>query len=206
MCVMVDEALSMGSGTTVWSRALDGSAEAWGQLFQDHGQAIYNFCFRRTGNWAASEDLLSTVFLVAWRRRGEVRIVEESGLPWLYGIATMLTRNYHRSLSRNRRALARIPPPAPVPDPADEVVARLEAQRWVEEFRLAARHLSRSDVEILHLVIDGRLSHQGIAAALDIPVGTVKSRLSRARSRLTRPGGPDIAEALGPPDVGGSRG
>jgi DNA-directed RNA polymerase specialized sigma24 family protein len=83
---------------------------------------LLRFCFRRTGNTADAQDVLSIVFLEAWRRRGDLR--PETARAWLYGIATNVAHNHHR---------------------------------------LARRHA---------------------AVALGIPVGTVRSRLARARERL----------------------
>jgi hypothetical protein len=52
--------------SVLWSRARTGDSEAFGMLFERHAQTIYNFCFRRVGNWATAEDLVSIVFLQAW--------------------------------------------------------------------------------------------------------------------------------------------
>src|SRR4051794_1908271 len=61
----------------LWLRGVAGDAEAFGQLFELHATAIYNFCFRRTGSWADAEDAVSDVFLVAWKRRGQVTFTTE---------------------------------------------------------------------------------------------------------------------------------
>jgi RNA polymerase sigma-70 factor (ECF subfamily) len=168
----------------VWCAAVGGSAEAWDQLFVRHHRAVYTYCFRRTASWSAAEDLTSAVFLEAWRRRAEVRTPGATALPWLYGIATMLTRNHHRTLRRQRAALDRVPSPGPGLDPAEDVAARVDAEREMALVLAAMRGLSRKDREVLALAATGRLSHAEIAAALGIAPGTVKSRLSRARERL----------------------
>lgn len=182
----------------LWRSAIGGSADAWGEIFLRHHRAIYNFCFRRTGHWSVAEDLTSTVFLEGWRRRKEVQPYAGSALPWLYGIATMLTRNHHRSLRRYRSALERIPPPAEEHDPAEDAAARIDAERQVARIRIAMRHLRQREVDILELAATGRLSHAEIAAALSISVGTVKSRLSRARERLGH-----VADEVPPTDRSG---
>ena len=53
--------------SVLWSRARSGDSEAFGMLFERHGRTIYNYCFRRVGSWAVAEDLVSIVFLEAWR-------------------------------------------------------------------------------------------------------------------------------------------
>ena len=59
------------SDALLWERSRGGDATAFGLLFERHAKTIYNYCFRRVGNWAVAEDLLSVVFLEAWRRRGK---------------------------------------------------------------------------------------------------------------------------------------
>lgn len=186
----------------LWRRAATGSPDAWDELFVRHHRAIYNYCFRRTGQWSAAEDLTSAVFLEAWRRRTEARPRVATALPWLYGIATLLTRNHHRTLRRYRDALERVPAPEPGADVADDVAARVDAERDAVRVAALLRRLPRADREVLELAATGRLDHAQIAAALDIPVGTVKSRLSRARRRLSERLDQDISDraALGAPD------
>src|SRR5215472_13917582 len=113
----------------LWARAasqLDG--EAFGQLFERHANAVYTYCFRRTGSWSAAEDLTSVVFLEAWRKRREVRLTGESVLPWLLAVANNATRNAERSIRRYERLLARLPPPELVPDVADDAARRADEE------------------------------------------------------------------------------
>jgi RNA polymerase sigma-70 factor (ECF subfamily) len=197
--------MTMPSASTdeaLWrSAVLEGSAEAWGELFALHHRVIYNFCFRRTGEWGAAEDLTSAVFLEAWRRRRETRADVSSALPWLYGIATMLTRNHHRAIRRYRKALLRIPPPEAGNDPAEEVAARVDAERRATRIRLVLRRLPQEDVDVLELAATGQLSYAEIGIALAIPVGTVKSRLSRARERLAREADKEPSDRSGVPHL-----
>ena len=114
----------------LWRRASAGDRDAFGDLFERHARAIYNFCFRSTGEWAAAEDLASATFLHAWRRHTEIRFAGSSALPFLYGVAAHLLRNHVRGARRHRSALARLPEADPaVPDPADDVAGRLDDQR-----------------------------------------------------------------------------
>src|SRR5712691_10943477 len=96
--------------STLWSRARSGDRAAFGTLFERHANAIYNYCFRRLGDWATAEDLLSIVFLEAWRRRDK-DLPPDKVLPWLYGIATNVVRNQTRSERRYAAALKRVPVP-----------------------------------------------------------------------------------------------
>src|SRR5438094_5380255 len=79
----------------LWRRAVAGDAQAFGDLFELHARAIYNFCFRRTANWAEAEDAMSEVFLVAWKRRAQVEFTSEGErvLPWLLGVSVNVLRN-----------------------------------------------------------------------------------------------------------------
>jgi RNA polymerase sigma factor (sigma-70 family) len=165
------------SDAELWRRGCDGDRAAVGELFRRHAQAIFVFLVRRTGDRELAEDLTSTVFLEAWRKRREVRLSGESALPWLYGAAVNCARNAGRSRRRHRGALARLalerPPPAE-PDEARELADVLALlQRLPEDQR---------DV-ILACAWTG-MSYDEAAIALGVPVGTVRSRLSRARARL----------------------
>jgi RNA polymerase sigma-70 factor, ECF subfamily len=160
------------------------SPETLGELFEEHARAIYNYCFRRTADWALAEDLTSAVFLEAWRRRKDVDLVGEPPLPWLYGVATNLLRNHRRSLRRFRSALERVPPPVPTPDFAEETAERLDDERRMREVLADVERLPRGQQEVLALCVWAGLEYEEAARALDVPVGTVRSRLARARAEL----------------------
>ena len=174
------------SDEKLWQAAIAGSTDAWGDLFLRHQQAVHHYCFRRTAERGAAEDLTSAVFLEAWKLRDQVRLYGDSALPWLYGIATMLTRNHERTLRRCRAALRSLDPAdaSVVPDPAAEIADRIDAQRQAEHLLALVRELPQRDREVLELAALGTLSVAEIATALGIAPGTVKSRLSRARARL----------------------
>jgi RNA polymerase sigma factor (sigma-70 family) len=155
----------------------------FGTLFERHGRAIYNYCFRRTADWAAAEDLASVVFLEAWRRRRDIRLENGSLLPWLYGVATNVVRNRSRSLRRHRSALERLPRGFEA-DFADDAAARLDDEQQMRAILEAFQALPKRDQDVLALCVWSELSYEEAAVALDVPVGTVRSRLSRARSRL----------------------
>jgi RNA polymerase sigma-70 factor (ECF subfamily) len=159
--------------------------EALAALFDRYGDRIYNHCFRATGDWAEAEDATSTVFLEVWRHRGRVVAHDGSALPWLYGVATNVCRNLTRSRRRRWRALAALPAPDAEPDHADHVVERVGSGERMRAVLAAVDALPPREREVLGLVAWSGLSYEQAAAALDVPVGTVRSRLSRARARLT---------------------
>ncbi|WP_067450271.1 RNA polymerase sigma factor [Actinomadura macra] len=168
----------------LWVRARDGDEAAFGTLFDRHARTVYNYCFRRTASWSEAEDLTSVVFLETWRRRTAVPLPSGSLLPWLYGVATNVLHNHRRSLRRHRAALARLPAPLPQPDGADEAAARLDAERAMRRVMDSIRTLPRRDQEVLALCVWEGLDYADAAAALGVAVGTVRSRLARARARL----------------------
>ncbi len=169
----------------LWSRAAEHhDGDAFGQLFERHADSVYAHCFRRTGVWSMAEDLTSVVFLEAWRRRRDVQFCGDSVLPWLLGVANNATRNAQRALRRNRRLLAKLPPPEPVPDIADDAAQRADQERAVRRLLAELRGLGEPEREVLSLCDWAGLSYSEAAAALGVPVGTVRSRLARARQHL----------------------
>ena len=172
--------MSAATDAELWAR---GDADAFGVLYERHARAVYNHCFRGTANWARAEDLTSVVFLEAWRRRAEVRLENESALPWLLGVATNVLRNGWRSRRRREAALARLRLDDE-PDFADNVEGRLDDERAMHDVLRLVSALPRRERDVLALCAWSELSYEETAVALDIPVGTVRSRLSRARARL----------------------
>ncbi|MDP9341551.1 MAG: sigma-70 family RNA polymerase sigma factor [Actinomycetota bacterium] len=205
----------VGGSTDIelWRRAVGGEPEAFGGLFERHARAIYNYCFRRTADWALAEDVMSTTFMHAWRRRSEVRFDGASVLPWLYGIAANLVRNLRRRADRDRSLVERVSGVEPgaadaasasasasSADPADDVAGRLDAERRMAEVLERLRALSEDDQDIFSLCVWQGLSYQETSVALGVPVGTVRSRLSRARERLRRSLSPDTGSE-DPPEL-----
>lgn len=169
----------------LWSRSRAGDAAAFGVLFERHARVIYNYCFRRVGDWATAEDLLSVVFLEAWRRR-DTELPADKVLPWLYGIATNVVRNRRRSERRFAAALRRLPRPGPEPGFADLADERLDDERQMRRTLALVGRLPRSQQDVIALCLWSGISYEEAAVALGIPVGTVRSRLSRARGRLRK--------------------
>jgi RNA polymerase sigma-70 factor (ECF subfamily) len=168
------------------ARARAGDTGAFGELFDSCAKAVYNHAFRLIGDWSAAEDVMAQTFLEAWRSRERIAADGGSLRPWLLGIATNLARGYRRASRRQVAALSRLGPPPDMPDFSDEVAGRLD-----DANRIAALHRSLSclrpdEFEVLALCAWSGLSYAEAAEALGVPVGTVRSRLSRARARLLK--------------------
>jgi RNA polymerase sigma factor (sigma-70 family) len=159
---------------------------ALASLFDRYGDRIYNHCFRHLADWAEAEDATSSVFLEVWRHRRRVRLHDGSVLPWLYGVATNVCRNAGRSRRRYLRAVTSLPAPVAEPDHAEQVSDRLGSEARMRAVLRQIEALPAREREVLGLVAWAGLSYEQAAAALDVPVGTVRSRLSRARARLNQ--------------------
>jgi RNA polymerase sigma factor (sigma-70 family) len=169
----------------LWERVRAGDPTAFGDLYQSHARAVQSYCLWRTADLGEAEDATATAFLEAWRRRERLTLTTESAAPLLLGIATNVLRHQWRSRRRHRDALARMRVSEPAPEDVEaEAIARLDAIRAVSEGGAAIRALPRRDREVLALLAWAGLSYAEIAVALGLPVGTVRSRIARARARL----------------------
>lgn len=176
------------SDELLWQASARGDQQAFSELYERHSQAIYNYLFRRLADWSEAEDLTAVVFLEAFRHRRDVVVMDGKLLPWLYGIATNMLRNRRRAQWRHRRLVAQLeaqPRRATEPD-AD---ARAQAAVQMREVLEHLGRLPRAQREVLALCVWSGLSYEEAAVALAIPVGTVRSRLARARATLTEPQG-----------------
>jgi RNA polymerase sigma-70 factor, ECF subfamily len=180
------------SDQELWRRAAAGESECFGLIFDRHGAAVHAYCRARSGGYVdeigeSAADLVSVVFLEAWRRRRDVVIESDSALPWLIGVARRVMLHRARTVRRHRAALARLPSAqsGQIDDPADDVARRLDDTRRLSDVRQAFSRLRERDREVLLLCVWGGLDYESAAVALGVPVGTVRSRLSRARTRLS---------------------
>ncbi|WP_371603077.1 RNA polymerase sigma factor [Streptomyces sp. NBC_01220] len=166
------------------ARIRAGDPDAFGGLFDDHAQTVFRYAVRSTGDWAGAEDVVSLTFLEAWRLRGTLRESDEELKPWLLGIATNVLRNTRRAARRHEAALTRMPAAPAVPDFADELVGRIHDAEQLAAAQAALRRLRPKEREVFLLCVWDGLDYRDAARALGVPVGTVRSRLSRARKRL----------------------
>jgi RNA polymerase sigma factor (sigma-70 family) len=167
----------------LWDRSRGGDPDAFATLFERHARLIYNYCFRRVGNRDTAQDLLSIVFLEAWRQRAK-RVPPDKVLPWLYGIAANVVRHQHRSERRFASALSRLPTGGAEPDLAPATDERIQYEREAQEALSRLKKLPVREQDVFVLCVGMELSYEDAAIALGLPVGTVRSRLSRARARL----------------------
>ncbi|GLW67985.1 hypothetical protein Kpho02_02840 [Kitasatospora phosalacinea] len=184
------------------ARLRAGDQGACGELFDEHADAVYGYALRTLGDWAAAEDVVSLTFLEAWRLRGTLHEEGGSVRPWLFGIATNVLRNTARAGRRHRAALARLPEREAVPDFTEELVTRLDDGARLAAVRRALGRLRRGEREVFRLCVWVGLDYASAAEALGVPVGTVRSRLSRARGRLRALAEEELAG--GPEPAGGS--
>lgn len=170
--------------TNLRQRIRAGDHDAFGDLFDAYARSVYNLAFRLTGEWEIAEEIVSLTFLDAWRLRA--KLDEEGGSlrPWLLGIATNVTRNTRRAMRRHAAAVARLPRGENVRDFADEVADRIDDAAQLALVHAALDRLRRPEREVLALCVWSGLDYRAAAEALGVPVGTVRSRLSRARKKL----------------------
>jgi RNA polymerase sigma-70 factor (ECF subfamily) len=183
--------------TSLRARVRDGDPDAFGELFDAHARAVHSLAYRLTGSRAEAEEACSLAFLEAWRLRGRVDPDGDSLHPWLMGITVNVARNLTRAARRHRAALERMPRARDEPDFAEEVAGRLD-----DGARLAAVHdalgqLRADEQDVIALCVWSDLDYSEAAAALGIPVGTVRSRLSRARRKLRAMTGPSPEPGAG---------
>lgn len=152
--------------------------QAFEEIFDRHFDALHRYLARRAGRQHA-DDLTSQTFVVAFERRTRFRLDASDARPWLLGIATKLLANDRRAEQRRLEAVGQLSgdarhtlSPASSALDSDGDVARA----------LAKLDVAQRDVLLLHAW--GELSYEEIADALGIPVGTVRSRLARARANL----------------------
>jgi len=151
-------------------------------IFDRHAPAVHRYAARRLGPDAA-DDLVAETFLTAFQRRTVFDPRYATARPWLFGIATHLIARRHRDETRFYRAIARtgIDPAAESVD--DQATDRVAAQASRKGLAAALAALNAGERNVLLLSASG-FGYTEIAEALAVPVGTVSSRLARARKKV----------------------
>ncbi|WP_437113084.1 RNA polymerase sigma factor [Streptomyces syringium] len=172
--------------TSIHTRIRDGDPDSFRRLFRSHAQLVHRYAIRATGDWATAEDVVSLTFLEAWRLRDRLPEEPDGAKAWLMGIAVNVQRNTTRAARRHQKALARMPAKEAVPDIAGEVVGRMADAEQLTAAKNALEKLRRPEREVVTLCVWSGLSYAEAADALGVAVGTVRSRLFRARERLRK--------------------
>lgn len=158
--------------------------EAFSDLFHRYFAVVHGYCARRAGVDRA-DDLAGETFRIAFERRRTYDRSRSDAGPWLYGIAHNALRNSFRSDGRERALYLRLAHlDTPFPDPGLSAVEALEASRSLDLVLNSLRTSPIDEVDTLLLHVWENLSYSEIAVALDIPVGTVGSRINRLRVHL----------------------
>jgi RNA polymerase sigma-70 factor (ECF subfamily) len=159
-----------------------GEPEAFGLIYDRHAPALLRFLGRRVGAEVA-EGLVGELFRIAFERRKSFDATRASALPWLYGIGSNLLLKHRRGEARRLRANARMAAGQAAAD-GRAITAGLDARVLFPRVADAIDSLPEGEREALLLFAWEELSYQHVAEALELPIGTVRSRLSRARARL----------------------
>jgi len=170
--------MSSPSDSDVIGRSL-AEPEAFAGIYDRHAPALLRFLGRRAGG----EALAHEAFRIAFERRKSFDSSRSSALPWLYGIASNLLRKHRRAEARRLRASARMAAGGEAAD-RRSAAAALHARVLLPRVAEAVDALPELEREALLLFAWEELPYEAIAEALEVPIGTVRSRLSRARARL----------------------
>ncbi len=152
-------------------------------VFDRHFDAVHRYLARRVGTDVA-DDLAADAFLTAFRLRDRYDPSHEDARPWLFGIATNLVRHHRRSEVRRLRAYERIEIDRNPDLDEERLAGRADAAQAVGRIAGALRRIPDGERDALLLLAWADLTYGEIARALDLPIGTVRSRIHRARARL----------------------
>jgi RNA polymerase sigma factor (sigma-70 family) len=175
-----DRVMERRSDADLMAASLD-DPTVFGEIFDRHANTLLRFLVRRCER-EVGEGLLGELFRIAFERREIFDVTRESARPWLYGIATNLLLKHRRSEARRMKATARLA--ASEPPSRDEIEEEFDLRSLLPRVAVAIEALPIAERQALLLFAWEELSYQDIAVALDVPVGTVRSRLNRARRRL----------------------
>ena len=153
------------------------------RIFERHFRAIHRYLQRATSEFAA-DDLSAEVFVAAFQSRARYDQRYADAAPWLYGIAANMVRHHLRSERRRKRLIDKASGVASIDASSGSADAIVEALVDLRQMEDALKELDSRFREVLLLDAGTELNDEGIARALSIPVGTVKSRLARGRRQL----------------------
>ena len=170
----------------LWELARGGDSGAFAMLYDRHRDRVFGQALRLMRSTHDAEDVTAVVFLELWRRRKTVTLVNETLIGWLLVTTNHVAHNFVRSMRRYRAVIDRIPPAQlEGGQEFDRIDEQLDSSARGRGVNSAFTQLSPNDQNIITLCVLEDFSLAEAASALHIPVGTVKSRLSRAKQRLS---------------------
>jgi RNA polymerase sigma-70 factor (ECF subfamily) len=159
-----------------------GEREAFDALYRRYADQLYAYCRRRSHSRESAEDACAIVFLEAWRRRAEVDLTGRPPAPWLYGVARNVLHSQRRSHCRREQAISSLR--CLKPEHHEDVSERYEQRQLAGALVEQLGALPPGQRAVVGLCALHEHSYEAAATTLQIPVGTVRSRFSRARLRL----------------------
>lgn len=172
-------------------RAQSGDNDAFEQLLLQHQKSVYNLCLRMTGNADDALDLSQEAFIRAWRALGQYQF-DAAFSTWLYRLTSNICIDFLRKQKRQQHVSLTMSDeestgeefavPDPTPGPEEQAI-HADAQSAV------ARAMAALPADwriVMQLRVVEELSYEQIAEILDVKIGTVKSRLARARGQLRK--------------------
>lgn len=176
-------AAECGDDGVIIGRSVD-DPEQFATIFRRHVPEIQRYVVRRLGGIQAAEDVVAETFVTAFRQRAGYQCDRADARPWLFGIASNLIGRHRRTEIRLYRALARTGADAVSEPFTDRVDSAVTADSSRARLGAALATLPAGQRDALLLITWGGLSYEQAAQALAVPVGTVRSRVSRARQAL----------------------
>jgi RNA polymerase sigma factor (sigma-70 family) len=158
--------------------------EIFALIFDRHVGRVHGFLERRVGRDAA-DPLTGETFRIAFERRAAYQFDQPASLPWLYGIAGNLLRQHWRGQAREERSLARLWSQTELADGRENsVIDRASAHASWPVVKAALLAMRAEERDVILLVAWEELTYDEVALAVGVPIGTVRSRLHRARRHL----------------------
>jgi RNA polymerase sigma-70 factor (ECF subfamily) len=170
-------------------RCLRGDTAAWQLIVQTHTRRVYNLCYRFTGNRPEAEDLTQEVFLRVFRTLKSYDAAQGALVVWMHRVARNLLIDHYRATRHERLGvsledeLPRLEQRESAAPPPDRTVALSELSEAIQQ---ALARLSPELREAVILRDLQGLEYREIAQVLDVPEGTVKSRINRGRAELAK--------------------
>lgn len=170
-------------------QCLQGDGSAWEELVRRHTRRIFNICYRFTGNRTEAEDLTQDVFLRIYRTLGSYRSAHGGFATWMTSVTRNLLIDHYRRTKRDR-VTDSLDDAMPVVENKESLARRPDQQALLGELsgqvQTALTRLSPELREAVILRDLQQLEYIEIQRVLEVPEGTVKSRINRGRIELAR--------------------